>query len=174
MISIKLNSIRILPTSRYYKDHLGSSKPFHHNLLLLGCWLWYYNIPSRGWKVCEHIVDCNAMTRLGHLNKFQINVTGVPERFISVDIPIYDIKFTYGQCFASIVQWIKTVVLFSWIRSVIQTFFIGKNAVWTLVACYAVRYMCSIKNWFKIRFKDNLKVLNILQVYSYHMPQTVQ
>ena len=69
-------------------------------------------------------------------------------------------KFTYGQCFASIVQWIKTVVLFSWIRSVIQTFFIGKNAVWTLVACYAVRYMCSMKIDLKFvtdRFKDNLK-----------------
>ena len=97
---------------------------------------------------------------------------------LSVDIPIYDIKFTYGQCFASIVQWIKTVVLFSWIRSVIQTFFIGKNAVWTLVACYAVRYMCSIKIDLKYvsdrTHQNNLKVLHILQVYSYHMPQTVQ
>ena len=97
-----------------------------------------------------------------------------------VDIPIYDIKVTYGQCFASIVQWIKTVVLFSWIRSVIQTFFIWKNAIWTLVACYAVRYMCRIKIDLKYVFdrthpiKDNLKVLHILQVYSYHMPQTVQ
>ena len=81
MLRIEFHPTRILPTSRYYKDHPGSSKPFHHNLLLLGCWLWYYNIPSHGWKVCERIVDCNAMTRLGHLKWFEINVTGVPKRF---------------------------------------------------------------------------------------------